>query len=228
VSATRERNKNSNLALLTPATFIVLTALIFSSSLQAGLTPCAGTYNLGNSGASALASPGGSAAGCEQVDKEFANFQDPLFTFTDTGVGFSISGSLTATDNGNGTFTATSGSGFFNGDAIVLIPGSGTSPLGAFVYNDLLYPTGNPLLDTSGLLFQDTVTGAELNIWGNGASSPYSTYTYVGGLYVLQDNNSVFNLAEVAPEPATWTMLALGLGLIAAWRRGAAAKRLGS
>jgi len=222
VSSTEKIEKtNSPGAVFTHATFITLALLVFSSSLYAGLTPCTGAYNVGNSGAGALVSPDGSSSGCEEVDKQFVNFQgaDPLFSFTDTGAGFSISGSLSATDNGDGTFTVTSGSGFFNSDAIVLIPGSGTSPLGAFGYDNLLSPTGNPLVDVNGLLFSDTVTGAELNIFANGPSIPYSTYTYLGGTYVLQDNNSVFLLTEESPEPATWTMLALGLGFIAAWRQ---------
>jgi hypothetical protein len=54
--------------------FTVLLALVLSSALYAGLTPCAGTYNLGNSGSAALVPPGGSSLGCEQVDKEFNNF----------------------------------------------------------------------------------------------------------------------------------------------------------
>ena len=51
--------------------------------------------------------------------------------------------------------------------------------LGLFTYDNVLYPHGNPLLDVGGLLFTDTVTGAEMNIWGNGFYPPsfYSTYT---------------------------------------------------
>ena len=93
--------------------------------------------------------------------------------------------------------------------------------LGLFTYDNVLYPHGNPLLDVGGLLFTDTVTGAEMNIWGNGFYPPsfYSTYTGLGGGYPLQDNASVFTLSEV-PEPPTWPLLAVGLGLIAGrWRR---------
>jgi hypothetical protein len=149
------------------------------------------------------------------------NASTVLFTFTDTdNAVFTASGTLNATDNGNGTFTVTSGSGFFNTDPITLIPGSGTSPSGLFIYNNVLYPNGNPLLDIDGLLFTDTITGAELNIWGNGAYPPsfYSTYTGLGGGYPLQDNNSVFTLAGI-PEPSTWWLIVTGLGLIVGERR---------
>jgi hypothetical protein len=76
VSITRKKTNNahSGLPILPSATFFILANLVCSSSLFAGLTPCAGTYNLGNSGAGALVSPGGASAGCEQVDKEFNNF----------------------------------------------------------------------------------------------------------------------------------------------------------
>ena len=90
-----------------------------------------------------------------------------IFTFTDTdGTLFSVSETLITTDNGNGALSVISGDGFFDTDPIVLIAGSGTSPAGLFIYNNLLYPRENPLLDVDGLLFRDTVTGAELNIWG--------------------------------------------------------------
>lgn len=141
-----------------------------------------------------------------------------VFQFTDSGASFYATGTLTAIDNGDGTWTVIAGSGMLNEDPIFLIPGSGTSPLGAFNYNNLLYPAGNPLLDGLGLLFRNTVTAAELNIWGNGPYPPvpYSTYVGLGsGNYPLADDNSVFTLTLWVPEPATWVML--GAGLCAAW-----------
>jgi len=66
VSSSGESKKTTKSALLTPVAFIILTTLVLSSSLYAGLTTCAGAYNLGNSGSAPL--------GCEQVDKEFNNF----------------------------------------------------------------------------------------------------------------------------------------------------------
>ncbi len=52
----------------------LLLCLTASVSL-ASLAPCGATvYNLGNSGAGALVSPGTASAGCEQVDKQFSSF----------------------------------------------------------------------------------------------------------------------------------------------------------
>jgi hypothetical protein len=142
---------------------------------------------------------------------------DPLFVFTDKGPTFTVSANLNATDNGNGSFTVTSGSGFFNADPIVLIPGSGFSPLGAFTYDNVLYPAATPKLDTGGLLFRDTITGAELNIWGNPGGS-YSTYVGVAaGNYSLQNNSSAITLAQ-APEPGTWMLMVVGLSVMLFWK----------
>ena len=142
------------------------------------------------------------------------------FSFTNTGATFSAFGTITADDNGDGSFTAISASGFFNNDAIILIPGSGTSPSGQFTFDNLLFPAGDPLLDGSGLLFSDTITGDEINVWGNGPSpAPYSTWEWSSsGGYFLQDNNAAFSLTEV-PEPATWTMLGVSLIFMAGLSR---------
>jgi hypothetical protein len=139
---------------------------------------------------------------------------DPLFVFTDTGSTFNISANLNATANGNGSFTVNSGSGTFNTQPIVLIPGAGTSPLGAFIYNNVLYPTATPQLDIDGLLFRNTVTGAELNIWGNPDGS-YSTYVgTASGNYSLQNNSSTFTMGLATPEPGTWMLMLAGLGIM--------------
>ena len=48
--------------------------MILCSPAYAGLTTCAGSYALGNSNPNDLVPPGGSSAGCEQVDKQFSTF----------------------------------------------------------------------------------------------------------------------------------------------------------
>lgn len=144
-----------------------------------------------------------------------------VFQFTDTGAGINASGTLIGNDNGNGSFTITSGSGLFNGEVITLYAGSGTSPSGAFNYDNLLTPGGDPLLDTGGLLF--TIAGGnELNIWGTGQGT-YSTWTHDGTGYPIQNNSTLFTLTSSAsaPEPGTLAMFGVGLGLafIGGWRR---------
>ncbi|SRR5712691_1236718 len=127
-----------------------------------------------------------------------------LFTFTDSGSGIDISGNLTANDNGNGTFTAISGDGFFNGTPITLLNASS-----AFTFDNVLYPVGTPLLDGNGLLF--SFANHELNIYGN-SGAPYSTWTWNGSVYDLQDNNSVFTLTDPpsVPEPASAVFVLTG------------------
>jgi hypothetical protein len=153
-----------------------------------------------------------------------------LFVFTDTGSTFNISANLNATANGNGSFTVNSGSGTFNAQPIVLIPGSGVSPSGAFIYNNVLYPSAIPKLDVDGLLFRNTVTGTELNIWGNPDGS-YSTYVGVAaGNYSLQNNSSTISLGQATPEPGTWMLMLAGLGILVFSKAGPpwAARRAGN
>jgi len=53
---------------------ILLITMILCSPVYAGLATCAGSYTLGNSNPNDLVPPGGSSAGCEQVDKQFSTF----------------------------------------------------------------------------------------------------------------------------------------------------------
>lgn len=155
-----------------------------------------------------------------------ASLPASTFQFTDTGAGYSISGTVAGTDNGNGSFTLISGSGFYNADPITLIAGSGYSPSGNFIFDDVLFPNSNPALDINGLLFS-FANNNELNIWGTGPGA-YTTYTYTPGVgYALQDASSVFTLTQSpVPEPGTLAMLAMGLALacIGGWRRKALSK----
>jgi len=166
------------------------------------------------------------------------------FTWTDTGTGFFASGTLNATNIGGGVYVANSGTGtatgsIFNGDSLTLWAGANNgstqySPSGLFYFDNLLFPNSYPVLDSGGLLFIGTTSGGDLNIWGNGPDSPYSTWTEVGGSYILTDNNSTFTLAPVletgsfgtgsgpgsaaqAPEPSA--LVLLGSGLIALARK---------
>jgi hypothetical protein len=89
-------------------------------------------------------------------------------------------GSVNVTDQGGGVWLATSGSLTVTGGADVGTwtlypggPGTTNSPLGSFIYNDVIRPANNPALDTDGLLFR--IGTKELNVWGNSANN-YSFY----------------------------------------------------
>lgn len=132
---------------------------------------------------------------------------------------------LSGADTGSGTLTAGApdGSGFditaftgtIDGDAIdgllgsPLDPGAPTvSPLGAFIYDNIVYPGSDPILDTSGILF--SISGTEGNLWGNSGLNDYSFYEccYV----VANDQVDTFTLTPAAvSEPSTLALLASGL-----------------
>jgi hypothetical protein len=147
---------------------------------------------------------------------------DGSFTFaigSDTGYG-----SLTATDQGSGTFLATAGTLTVTGtddgnhlgayslypDTPPLTPDcSGdfsiqyTSPNGGFCYNDLVYPSSDPVLDEYGLLFINS-GGFEINIWGNSANnySFYGSSATAGQTYDYQDSGAPFTLnLSTVPDP---------------------------
>jgi hypothetical protein len=108
-----------------------------------------------------------------------ATFQ-PLIDFSFTIAPQTAYGSLNVTDQGGGKWLATAGSLTVTGGSDVgtytLIPGgpgTTTSPLGSFTYDNVITPSANPALDTGGLLFG--VAGKEINVWGTGANT-YSFY----------------------------------------------------
>jgi hypothetical protein len=118
-----------------------------------------------------------------------APFQ-PVINFSFTISAQTAFGSVNVTDQGGGKWLATSGTLTVTGGADVgtytLIPGGPgvtTSPLGGFIYDNLITPAANPALDVDGLLFG--VTGKEINVWGNSASN-YSFYDYNGTSYGTQ------------------------------------------
>ncbi len=119
-----------------------------------------------------------------------ATFQ-PIIDFSFTISPETAYGSLNVTDQGGGTWLATAGSLTVTGGSDVgtytLIPGGPgvtTSPLGSFLYDNVITPSANPALDIDGLLFG--VTGEELNVWGNSANN-YSFYDSTGaGVYGTQ------------------------------------------
>jgi hypothetical protein len=132
-----------------------------------------------------------------------ASAADPTFTFTatDAASGTFSYGVLEAQANGDGTYTATGG-------YLVVISGPdvgtydlfpnpnpphpASSPSGAFIFDNVLYPGQDPTLDVFGLLF--TGGGLEINIWGTGPGT-YSYFSFNGSGFNLASNNAVFTLA---------------------------------
>jgi len=144
---------------------------------------------------------------------------------------------LSGADTGSGTLTAGApdGSGFditaftgtIDGNTIDGLLGSpldprapSVSPLGAFIYDNIVYPGPDPMLDTSGILF--SISGTEGNIWGNSGPKDYSFYVCC---YVpANDRVDTFTLTPAAvAEPSALALL--GSGLLGLWfvRRGKAA-----
>jgi hypothetical protein len=122
---------------------------------------------------------------------------EPLFDFTfaigpDTGYG-----SLNTIDAGNGQFLATAGTLTVTGGGEAgsyslypdpIGPSATISPSGFFIYDNVLYPSIDPVIDLDGLLF--TGNGLEINIWGNGPGS----YTFDDNKTGIQDVGGPFTL----------------------------------
>jgi hypothetical protein len=160
------------------------------------------------------------------------------WTFTN-GAGTTGSGSLLASANGDGTFTALSGTGvvhsadFFGSINLVadpVAPGNAISHSHYFFYDDQLHPGQNPLLTVGGLLFTtNSNTPLEVNIFGNGASHPYSYYenngTNTKGTFTLSSAAPTTNpggvVSPLLAEPASLTLLGCGIAGLAfiGWQR---------
>lgn len=159
---------------------------------------------------------------------------DLHFSFTYSDPITQAAGILSAHDNGNGTASAFGGtlnvtSGSLVGSYALLANPSGTaaaySPMGRFIFDDVLFPSTPATLDVYGLLFADNVR--EINIWGNGGGQPYSLWSAQGGGYNYSSDSGVFTLTrtdevEVAgsrvPGPGVPVVLA-GAGMMLFSRR---------
>jgi hypothetical protein len=140
--------------------------------------------------------------GSGQIDVESAS-----------GNSYAVSGSLTVTAGqalGDWTLYVAGGTASY--------PSSLTSPAGAFLYNNAVYPTGQnpqygdggPLLDVYGLLFTDS-NKDELNLWGN-TNGIYTLGSNIGGQTVTVDIS--FGGTTIAPVPEPINCALAGFGLI--------------
>jgi hypothetical protein len=77
---------------------------------------------------------------------------------------------------------------------------------GLFIYDNILYPTSNPVFDIDGLLVE-IAPDSYANLWGNGSANSYSLYTSANGGYPVQNCSYTGTLT---PLPSTWTMLIVG------------------
>ena len=142
--------------------------------------------------------------------------KDPPITFNFNLGGITGSGSLLATNEGSGVYLATSGTLTLGPTGIAEIDAANTyclvqaappvgsvstSPLGAFLYNDVMTPAANPAFpDIYALLFSNRADEcgagysgtAELNVWATDGSP--NNYT----LYIYTPNNG-YNPALVNP-----------------------------
>jgi hypothetical protein len=126
---------------------------------------------------------------------------EPQYDFNFSIGGQTGFGSLNTLDQNNGSFLATAGSLTVTGAAEVGTyplfaggPAQATSPSGAFLYDDLLFPTADPLIDNNGPLFINS-SGFEVNIWSNGPDS-YEFDSHDGSGYHTAVTGTPFNLNE--------------------------------
>ncbi|MHB8530984.1 MAG: PEPxxWA-CTERM sorting domain-containing protein [Caulobacteraceae bacterium] len=146
------------------------------------------------------------------------------FTFTD-GSGVAAHGQLTTTGGPNGVFgvDVTGMTGWVGANAITAFianpgaPNTATSADGLFYYDDNYDPSTHAL-DVEGLLFD--VGSTEYNLFNNGGGV-YQLYPARSGAYGAPATGA---LTTAVPEPATWALMLLGLGLVGAALRGARGK----
>jgi uncharacterized repeat protein (TIGR01451 family) len=143
---------------------------------------------------------------------------DFSFNYVSNDGTVNISGLLNTASNGNGTLPVTGGyfSGFENGVAIsgTILGGTTTppnylsSPSGKFTYDNSLLAGSSPLLSTTGgLLFGNTSTNTETNIFYYNGAYSFSTYNPGTGYQPVASGWGIPGNFTVSPAPAVLTVV---------------------
>jgi len=147
---------------------------------------------------------------------------DPLFSFSISLDGNVANALLTTTDLGGGQFLVTGGTLHVTAGAAVgnypLFPGGPAaffSPSGAFIVDNVLYPTSNPVLDVDGLLFSGS--GLEINIWATGPDN-YSFFAFNGSSFPVAASGTPDSIqVSSVPEPSSLALVCLGSVTVGGW-----------
>ena len=95
-------------------------------------------------------------------------------------------------------------------------PSAAYSADGLFIYDNVFYANGSPVLSNPGLLFSG-VSGHEFNLFSDNATT-YELYKATSGAGYQGNSLGVLSYDRqqpgAVPEPATWTMLILGFGFV--------------
>jgi hypothetical protein len=143
-----------------------------------------------------------------------AQVYDWTFTNTLTGI-VEGQGTLTTGAADGGGFDVTALTGSLDDPTIGVnaaissfTPGSGND--GVFQWDNVVYTNSTPHLDNGGLLFD--VGNQEINIYNLGGGFPNGDIA-AGSSNNYGGDQGTFNISAV-PEPASWAMVLLGVGLI--------------